>query len=260
MTDVSGAYAFQRVPVGSYRVIEEMQSGWSNSIGKPAIVNVSVGIGSSVTADFFNLVLKNGSVSGAVFSDVDSSGTRSADELGLAGWTVFVDTNNNGSLDTTENYAVTDTNGLYQLTGLSYGNQTLRQINQAGYTPTSFATGATSLLLLNGEYRSGVSFGNHEAAEYSISGAAFFDANHDGTRNIGELGLSGVSVYLDINNSGSLDAGEPTTTTSADLFYTPSINEAGNFSFTHLARGTYTLRELVPDNLSATPSMHVFRR
>ncbi len=253
VTDVSGAYAFQRVPVGSYRVVEEMQSGWSNSIGKSSIVNVSVGIGSSVTADFYNLVLKNGSVSGVVYSDVDSNGTRSADELGLAGWTVFADANNNGSLDTAESYAVTDINGVYQLSGLSYGNQTIRQINQAGYTPTSFASGATSFLLLNGEYRLGVSFGNHEAAEYSISGAAFFDANHDGTRNVGELGLSGISVYLDINNNGSLDAGEPTTTTSSDLFYTPSINEAGNFSFTHLARGTYTLREVVPDNLSATP-------
>ncbi len=252
VTDVNGAYVFQRVPVGTYRVVEEMQTGWITAIGKPSSVNLTVGIGSSVTADFYNLIPQLGSISGVVFSDVDSNGSRSADELGLAGWTVYIDANANNALDPSESFAVSDLLGQYQLTGVSYGNHTVRQINQAGYTPTTFASGATSFLQLNGEQHSGLSFGNHEATEYSISGNVFFDANHDGSRTAGELGLSGVGVYLDINNNGGLDAGEPTTSSSSDLYYTPGINEAGNYSFTHLARGTYTVRELVPDSLSAT--------
>jgi len=46
--------------------------------------------------------------------------------------------------------------------------------------------------------------------------------------------LAGWSVYLDQNHNGLLDPGEPTTTTDAN----------GNYSFTNLAPGTYTVAEV----------------
>jgi len=57
-----------------------------------------------------------------------------------------------------------------------------------------------------------------------------------------------------LHNNSTLDSGEPSTITSEDLFYTPSTDEAGNYSFTHLASGTYVVRHLVPGLLSATPA------
>jgi ribosomal protein S4 len=38
------------------------------------------------------------------------------------------------------------------------------------------------------------------------------------------------------------------------LFYTPAVNETGNYQFTHLGAGTYHVREIVPALLSATPA------
>ena len=61
-------------------------------------------------------------------------------------------------------------------------------------------------------------------------------------------------MYLDINNNKNLDAGEPQTVTSSDQFFTPDVDEAGTYSFSHLAKGTYTVRMIVPVILSATPA------
>jgi subtilisin family serine protease len=44
----------------------------------------------------------------------------------------------------------------------------------------------------------------------SVSGVAYDDANHNGTRDDGEAGLPGVTVYFDDNDNGSLDTSTAT--------------------------------------------------
>ncbi len=51
-------------------------------------------------------------------------------------------------------------------------------------------------------------------------------------------GFSGVKIYLDLNNNGSPDSGEPEVTSAAD----------GTYSFSSLSAGTYHIREVVPSN------------
>jgi VCBS repeat-containing protein len=252
LTDAAGAYSFGRVNAGNYQVREVLPEGWIASIGKPSAFNVNVVTGGASVIDFYNLVPRLGSISGVVWNDLDASGTRSADEPGLAGWQVYVDTNNSGALDAGEPTATTSDDGSFTLNSVAYGNAVVQLVSQTGFTATNPIAGRTTLLLLNGEARTGVSFGQHELAEYVISGNAFFDANHNGMRDAGEKGLSGITVYLDTNDNGALDPGELSTTTSTDLFFTPAINEAGNYSFTHLGRGTYHVREIVPAELDAT--------
>ena len=75
-------------------------------------------------------------------------------------------------------------------------------------------------------------------SEAIISGVAFNDRNKDGVRNPDEPGLSGITVYLDINNNGLLDVGEPSAVTSIDLYYTPGVDEAGTYSFSQSRSGT----------------------
>ena len=57
-----------------------------------------------------------------------------------------------------------------------------------------------------------------------------------------EPGLGGVTIYLDVNNNGVLDFGEPSTVSAAD----------GSYSFTNLPSGTYTVREIVPAGYTQT--------
>jgi len=60
----------------------------------------------------------------------------------------------------------------------------------------------------------------------------------------GEAPLSGVSVFLDTNNNGAADAGEPQLQTNAQ----------GRGAFTNLEPGSYTVREVVPAGFSPSTS------
>ena len=108
--------------------------------------------------------------------------------------------------------------------------------------------------VLNGSNVAGVNFGNKQRTDGSLAGTVFADSNGNGVRDAGERGLPGIPVYPDVNNDGVQDPTEPATTSSADLFYTPAVNEAGAYQFTHLGAGTYHVRQVVPDVLSATPA------
>ena len=50
----------------------------------------------------------------------------------------------------------------------------------------------------------------------SLSGVVFNDISGNGSQGAGELGTSGVTVYLDLNGNGALDLGEPTQVTNSN--------------------------------------------
>ncbi|GBL10997.1 poly(beta-D-mannuronate) C5 epimerase 5 [Microcystis aeruginosa Sj] len=79
-----------------------------------------------------------------------------------------------------------------------------------------------------------------------------FDGLGSGSQSFKEPGLGGVSIYLDLNNNGVLDAGEPTQVTAVDNPSTTNIDEAGQYSFTNVQPGTYIVREVVPSGFSQT--------
>lgn len=252
LTDATGKYSFSRVPTGTYTVVEVVPTGWITSIGKPSTLTTTLGIGGVNVADFYNLLPVPGSISGTIWSDVNSNGVLDAGEPGLEGWQVYVDANQNGVFDAGELQATTSATGTYTLSGVAYGTTSIREVSQSGLTSTTPAV--INTLLLNGEVRQGINFGNHEPTDYVISGMAFNDVNQDGLRELGESGVSGVTVFIDANNNGLQDPGEPSTISSVDLFYTPAVNEIGTYSFTHLARGTYHVMEIVPAILEGTPA------
>jgi len=76
----------------------------------------------------------------------------------------------------------------------------------------------------------------------SISGTKFVDSNGDGVRQAGEPGLAGITIFLEANCNDFLDAGEQRTTTDAD----------GNYVFTDVPAGTYSVRETVPSGWRQT--------
>ncbi|MDB5323183.1 MAG: hypothetical protein JWN40_4814, partial [Phycisphaerales bacterium] len=70
----------------------------------------------------------------------------------------------------------------------------------------------------------------------SVTGTVFQDRVGDGVFIAGEPGLAGTTVWLDLNDNGAQDSGEPTTVTNAQ----------GVFDFTNLMPGTYTVRVVPP--------------
>lgn len=74
----------------------------------------------------------------------------------------------------------------------------------------------------------------------------------DGQESFLEPGLAGVSIYLDLNNNGVLDAGEPVQVTAEDDPATADIDETGQYQFTDLEPGTYIIREVIPEGFEQT--------
>jgi Tol biopolymer transport system component len=68
-----------------------------------------------------------------------------------------------------------------------------------------------------------------------ISGSVFRDFNTNGVQDPGEPGIAGQTVFIDVDGSGQLKAGDPTATTDAN----------GNYQFAGLSTGTYTVRQVL---------------
>ncbi|MCA9225143.1 MAG: hypothetical protein KDA47_06000 [Planctomycetales bacterium] len=67
-----------------------------------------------------------------------------------------------------------------------------------------------------------------------LSGVQFNDLDADGTRDAGEPGLSGWTIYLDLNQNNQMEMGEPSVLTDAD----------GNYAFTMLTPGNYRVASM----------------
>ncbi|MEQ8969889.1 MAG: SdrD B-like domain-containing protein, partial [Coleofasciculus sp. C1-SOL-03] len=160
----------------------------------------------------------------------DGDGVKDAGEAGLAGWTIFIDSDNDGVKDAGETSTTTDANGNYSFTDLSAGNYTIREVQQTGWQQTT--TNPSAINVTSGTAATGINFGNFELG--SISGQKFEDTDGDGVKDAGETGLAGWTIFIDSDNDGVKDAGETSTTTDAN----------GNYSFTDLSAGNYTIREV----------------
>ena len=72
----------------------------------------------------------------------------------------------------------------------------------------------------------------------SVSGTVYRDADNDGARDSGEVGLAGVMVFADANNNGRRDASERSGVSDA----------TGRYTLTALAAGSHTIRFVTPVN------------
>jgi cyclophilin family peptidyl-prolyl cis-trans isomerase len=79
----------------------------------------------------------------------------------------------------------------------------------------------------------------------SIDGTVFTDTNVNGQLDAGEPPLGGRTVFLNNDGSGVPDSNNPSAVTNAN----------GNFTFSGLTAGTYTVEEVLPPNDSLTTPM-----
>jgi hypothetical protein len=172
------------------------------------------------------------------YNDLNANGRYepTQGEAPLSGVSVFLDTNNNGAADAGEPQLQTNAQGRGAFTNLEPGNYTVREVVPGAFSPS---TSAVVPLTLNTQ-DANVTFAN--TPNSNITGCKFEDFNVNGYRDGNEPAISGVTVYLDTNNNGALDAGEASTTS----------NQFGTFAFNNLAPGTYNLREATPPGFFQT--------
>jgi protocatechuate 3,4-dioxygenase beta subunit len=240
-TDANGNYSFTNLGPGTYHVLEVPQSGVQQTTTNPVAITLGMGTAiSGVNFGDFNTV----SISGSVFQDTNDNGVRDTGEAGLAGVTVFLDTNNTGVFAVGDTTATTDANGNYSFANLGPGTYHVAEVLPTGFTQTT--TSPSAIVTSSGANVSGVNFGDFQAVSTStsISGTVFNDVTGGGVQQSGAVGLAGVTVFLDANNTGVFAAGDTTATTDAN----------GNYSFTNLAAGTYHVVEVLPTGFLQTTS------
>ncbi len=233
-TDASGAYDFTALATGSYQVDIDsatVTAGFTNTTGNlPMTVNLAAGEDYN-DADF-GFQQQDATIGDFVWNDLDGDGVQDGGEAGLPGVTVYLDQNNNGTLDGGETSTATDGSGAYDFTGLPAGSYTVEIDASSLAAGLTFTTGNLPLTvnLAAGEDFNDADFG-YQQQDASIGDFIWSDFNGDGIQDGGEPGLGGVTVYLDQNNNGILDGGETTTAT----------NGAGAYDFTALTADTYTV-------------------
>jgi uncharacterized repeat protein (TIGR01451 family) len=224
-------------PNQQYSVTEQATPGWSltglscNDVAQQgSTATVTPTPGQTITCTFTNTKLI--SVSGTKF-EVDAGATDGGLGTVLGGWTIYIDSNNNGELDLGELSDVTDENGNYSFSDLLYGTTvTLREVLQAGWTQIF---GPDTFTLDSANDVTGKDFGNFENA--TISGFKWNDKNANDVWNEGtEEKLNGWTITL-YNDGDDED-------TDLDDVVTSTITAGeGSYSFTNLAPGTYVVCE-----------------
>jgi hypothetical protein len=80
----------------------------------------------------------------------------------------------------------------------------------------------------------------------TVSGTVFNDANGNGTKNTGEAGLGGYTVFIDLYDSGVEQGADPSTVSTSN----------GSYEFTDLPGGTYRLSQPTPDGVTLTTATY----
>lgn len=104
-------------------------------------VTVDLAASSNITCTFTNTedTIELGSIHGYKWNDADGDSERGEEEL-LAGWTIFIDENENGVLDdgelSTLTSDATEHFGWYWFNNLPYGTYSVCEVNQDNWTKT----------------------------------------------------------------------------------------------------------------------------
>jgi hypothetical protein len=133
-TAANGTYSFSNVTPGAYHVAEVLPTGLITTLPVGGVQTVSAfakvsGINFGDAAPV--------TVSGTVFLDSSGDGVINGSDKGLAGFTVFIDYNNNGKFDGTDVKTTTNAKGQFNLTGLRPGSWSIVVMSASGYTATT---------------------------------------------------------------------------------------------------------------------------
>ncbi|MCR4285585.1 MAG: SpaA isopeptide-forming pilin-related protein, partial [Candidatus Kaiserbacteria bacterium] len=236
-TDEDGEYMFTDLGVGTYAVCETMKSGWEQTYPNDAddchtvhIYNVN-----KTGIDFGNMREEEEeetfSLSGMKFNDEDGDGNLDSNEEGLSGWVITIT-----GADSFTDSDTTDGDGKYEFTGLVAGTYTVCETMKSGWEQTypNDSDDCNTVVVSNANHAN-VNFGNKEEEEeqesaptFTISGMKFHDEDEDGILDDGEDGLKDWTITIE----GPNDFEDSTVT-----------DNNGEYEFTGLAPGTYTLCE-----------------
>ncbi|HEY0009598.1 MAG TPA: discoidin domain-containing protein, partial [Tepidisphaeraceae bacterium] len=135
----TGAFTFTGLAAGTYRVRHVFAAG--TAISTPLIDQI-ITAGQAVTGLLIGSKSmpvtptdpKTAAIRGYAFNDTNKDGLQNGTETRAASKVVFLDTNNNGRVDTGEKQITTSTDGSFAFTSLAAGTYRVRRVFPTGYT------------------------------------------------------------------------------------------------------------------------------
>jgi hypothetical protein len=237
ITEADGFYLVGNIPGGTYTVREILSSPYTAATpGGDSYTATVPDLWQLSSMDFRNVV-STAAITGTVFKDLDDNGVLGATDTRIAGHTIYLDTNNNRVLDSGEQTAISNANGVYAFNAMPAGSYILRDATGESGMETSSPASSTNA------WAAAVSNGQTVVRDFgfappsaSITGIIYQDKNANGGREIGEPAIANVIIFLDANNDGIYQQGEKYSITDAN----------GAYSFTHLPKGANNVRAALP--------------
>ncbi len=188
LTYADGSYALTGLPNGDLLIGEVPQSGWPQTYpGGSGFHTVSVAGNVVAGVDFGHRGPVPG-IYGTVFSDSNANTSFDSSEPGLAGWTVFLDTDSDGQLDVGELSTTTDLYGGYGFPEVGAGTYTVAVLVEPEWVQMAPAGGSHTVNVSDTELLTDVDFGAALPRVYVDADAA-----------PGGDGLSWATAYNDLD-------------------------------------------------------------
>jgi ELWxxDGT repeat protein len=230
-TDAEGHYSFGGLRHGTHRLRQVAFPGGTWRLTTAGNHTFGLGVAAVGTMSFgFEPA---GTISGYVFSDVNGNGfpKAAAGEIGLDGWGVYSDLNDDGQRNFDEPLTWSGPDGFYEFELLKLGTHRLRVIprwDRVGWLATTPLSHLTVSLSAGESVERSLGI----AAGGRITGSIFHDLNYDGVRQDDEPPIAGVTVTLTrtYRNKPSPRAVSPVTT-----------GDDGTFQFDGVYQGSWNL-------------------
>lgn len=213
-SDAVGNFAFSSINAGTYTLRQSLPTGWNQTQPvssyaltiEPNQVVSSVAFGSWGTA---------GNIQGTKWHDTNADGVRASTEPGLPGWTIYLDLNNNSTLDVGEPSTVTlsdnpsttsvDEAGTYQFNNLRPLPYVVREVPQPGWVQTSPVAVQNNLKHRANSGITAPSFQHHPAQDNFVSGTGRYEVFTSSLALLPQDTNNVIDVYLYDRESNSLE-------------------------------------------------------
>lgn len=225
VTDASGAYKFDNLLAGTYSITESQPAGLGDGSEVLGSGNVGGTIGNDIysaitlpagtQAAGYNFAETGAAVVGTVYRDFNRDGTAQAGDSGIANVTLTLEDTSHSPIATT----TTAVDGSYMFAGITAGDYFVVETQPTGYgsavtSPNSVAITAPVAGVVTVHFADTLS---------TLAGAVYIDLDNDGVRDAGEPGINGVGITLT-----GIDAGGAAVNRNA------TSDASGNYIFIDL--------------------------